>query len=255
MTHLSPIMFQSAKKVSPANVKKEQKIQNTNNMPKIHNNSNPFAKTLMGLAIIGAATLQQACTQDDDLFSGIEHTSDTEQIDTMSTNQLDSMLKTLGLLGDSVNSVKDIKTISFADEDSNRHYLKPRNYKSDEIVLRHSKVNPDFLSKEALLYIENADDGLDVVTMTKKDTTESKYILGKNGITEYKNLNGILVENSNISKREDGAIVRTFANGETKIYNNVKNNESVPARIEVANDSIDADDLPFIIKRKNDNKD
>jgi len=207
MSNLSPISFQSTKKVYPQKVKKElQENSFKNDMPKV-DNTNPFSKGLLALAIIGATTLQQACNKDDYMFPELEKEI-PEKVDTMSTNQLDSMLKVLGLLGDSINSLKDVKTISFGDEDSNRHYLKPRQFESDKIVLRHSKVNPNFISKEAILNIENADDGLDVVTMTKKDTTESKYILGKNGITEYKNLNGILVENSNISKREDGSIVR-----------------------------------------------
>ena len=57
------------------------------------------------------------------------------------------------------------------------------------------------------------------------------FAINDDNVVEYKDIEGFLVENSTMTKQDDGTLVQEFLSGETKVYNNILNNEEFPTEI------------------------
>ena len=62
-------------------------------------------------------------------------------------------------------------------------------------------------------------------------TQESHLQFAQNGIVEYIYENGCLIENSKFIKNNDNTITQIFTNGESRTFDNIKNNEALPDKI------------------------
>jgi hypothetical protein len=195
------------------------------------NGDNLLASALIGLAMIGAATLS-SCSSDSiiDELDPTEIGSNQNSLTTAPDKTVD-MMNTLGILKNGTQ-LSDIKTFSFTDENNKDYYFEPTKI-SDNLVRLHSVILKNGDGVESNMYISNTDDGLDVKTYNEKNDLVSYKNYTKQGdeITEYDYIDGFKVQSSKLKKNSDGNIVRTFPNDSTALYSNIKNDEPMPTQI------------------------
>ena len=159
-----------------------------------------------------------------------EQTQVKDNIDIRSSHtnvveSVNSIFNSLGLFNDSIRSITDIGTLCLREDDNSSDWFKFNRCGDLQINGEYFGMAPDSGKKGYCRFtIQDSQDhsGIDIETYNTKDCKKINMALDKKGnIVESIILpNGFLIENSVISKDEDGNIIRQFADGSIRIYNN-----------------------------------
>ena len=229
----TPNTFVDSKK--EANVRKYELVEN----PQAIN------KSLLALAAIGLATLS-SCSQDsylgpdlDEFQSKVEIGDSTRVSFTnppvMLNERVDNIFKALGILNDTT-SLSDVKTISCRDNKDIRHWIKPTNVFSNVVYGKGMSLLPDDSAGEIYSFqMTSAQNGGVNVEKVFNDGIVQKfnYLQKDDGsVVEYEVFDkNFKAEKSVYKKLEDGNIERTFSDGSTIVYGDIKQDFPYPTAI------------------------
>ena len=190
MVNISPVSFQSTKKIGNQKAKIAEQKPVTN--PAKSRKVDPLKVQLLALAMLGASTLS-SCVYNDTLDE-LEEIINTEQVmpkDPAVMSRADSMAKTIGLL-DADERLIDVPTLSFSDQNNYRYYYQPVGGGIDDLKVDHFKLNPDYTGNKYRVNLSKEhDNGIRYVkTNEKNDTIDNKvYTIKNDTIMEHDSMN------------------------------------------------------------------
>lgn len=217
------------------------------NSHKFEHADNPqfINKSLLALAAIGLATLS-SCSQDsylgpdlDEFQSKVEIGDSTRVSFTnppvMLNERVDNIFKALGILNDTT-SLSDVKTISCRDNKDIRHWIKPTNVFGNVVYGKGMSLLPDDSAGEIYSFqMTSAQNGGVNVEKVFNDGIVQKfnYLQKDDGsVVEYEVFDkNFKAEKSVYKKLEDGNIERTFSDGSTIVYGDIKQDFPYPTAI------------------------
>ena len=237
MVNISPVSFQSTKKIGnqKAKITEQKPITNPAKSSKV----DPLKVQLLALAMLGASTLS-SCVYNDTLDE-LEEIINTEQVmpkDPAVMSRADSMAKTIGLL-DADERLIDVPTLSFSDQNNYRYYYQPVGGGIDDLKVDHFKLNPDYTGNKYRVNLSKEhDNGIRYVkTNEKNDTIDNKvYTIKNDTIMEHDSMNN---KTAKIYKSGEGSFVRESSDGDIVLFNNIGKNESMPEPIEFGDPVVD----------------
>ena len=218
--------------------------------PKVSNpqkKSDALSKSLLGLALLGLATVS-SCSKDDYLGEMFETQTNSEHV--ASTKQTinnveerrtaygttTEIFRLLGILKEENDSLQKIETVSCKDNENIRHYIKPIVIYDNYIAGKGMTVLPDDSAGEIYNFvIKNTDNNsINFIKTYDNGKKEIKnYEVSKNNtIVEYDVYDGnYMLEKSVYRKLADDSIEQTFTDGSTKIYSNISREYPYPVPI------------------------
>ena len=235
MSKVSAISFQSAQKINPQNIKKTapEKSQQTNN--NISNQSSPFSKELIALALLGAATLA-SCSDDCMDYRPVQDEVTTEQVPESTTPRRKSVCRLVNEMAHSIglispdSSIVSYDKVSFSN-DKNRYNYQAVAGDGKNLNFNHTIENPDSAKKMFKIDVSALDDnGIQVLKINDNNDTidNKKYILKNDTINEYEPKDTSFVKSAKIYKVDDKTFEKENINGDKEQYTDISREK--PAR-------------------------
>ncbi|MBE7711969.1 MAG: hypothetical protein E7Z92_07530 [Cyanobacteria bacterium SIG31] len=209
--------------------------------PKIK--SNVLKAQLVALATLGASMLTGCYKADVVEYSKDYAYSNADNVEKVTnsthnyvnlSSKVNNAMNFLGLLKEPAKSIYEVRTFSFYDDADGEYYFMPTYRSNEYMTLSQVSIKNKTNGKEFNLTVKPAEVGFDVIKEDNKNNIVSinRYVQEDDKLVEYKNVDGVFIENSKLYPNEENGFVQEFANGEMKVYGNITNNGNLPQKID-----------------------